>query len=139
LPVIELLIALNTQVGVGTTYAGEYVGRPLFCATPDNPLYYDATLPPWVALPVSEYGHSWQCGDLSKVTIYHADGTTEAFTAHALDAGPFGRHCVVTGDGCLPIVVDVPAHLVSFTSSARVEVVNLSAVARDCRERGICD
>jgi len=46
---------------------------------------------------------------------------------------------VVTGDGCLPIVVDVPAHLVSFTSSARVEVVNLSAVARDCRERGICD
>ncbi len=140
---ITALVAMYTMVGVGTTYLAPPPQRapaPLFCSTPDHPLYYDDATPPWVALPVSA---DWQCWDLILVREHLADGTTRSMMAYALDAGPFGDHCVVQADGsCPPIVVDAPTGTAlwpGLSSEGHVEVVNLSAVARECQERGMCD
>ena len=130
--IVAALIAEYTMGGAGTVYAGQYVGAPLFCSTPQRPLYYDTATPPWVAFPVSA---EWSCWDLAKVTAYLPDGTTRSFMARVLDAGPFGAHCVMDGDHCDPIVVDVPSHLATWPgTSVHVEVINLSAVARRLRD-----
>jgi len=128
---ITALVLANTVQGSIAAYGGEYVGMPLFCSTPSNPLYYDSKSPKWLALPFKNYGITWQCGDL----IY----IPGVGMFRALDAGPFGDHCVVTGDQCLPIVADAPVIHVGFELSMTGKVINLSAVARECRDRGICD
>jgi hypothetical protein len=139
--VIAAFVALNTTQGAGTVYAEPYVGRELFCSTLDTPLRYDDLSPLWVALPYSQYKVTWNCWDVFLVREHLDDGTTRSLMALALDTGPFGDHCVAQGDGeCLPIVIDVPQmHATWDTLSARVEVINLSAVARMCRDRGMCD
>lgn len=40
---------------IATCYAGPYVGEPLYCGG----VYADTTTP-WVALPLSEHGVSWE-------------------------------------------------------------------------------
>ena len=133
--VIAALVAEYTIIGAGSIYRGP-IGNPLFCATSSEPLYYDQSSPPWVALPVSQFGVTWERGDLLLIRPQGAS----SLMARALDAGPFGDHCIATGDQCLPIVVDVPAHLATWEGlSAEVEVVNISAVARACRAQGWCD
>jgi hypothetical protein len=118
-------------------YAGQYIGQPLFCSTLDAPLFYDHDSPPWVALPFGEFGDTWQCGDLVYVRVQGYP----SIMARALDTGPFGDYCVIWGTGeCLLIVVDIPLYYATFPGlSARVEVSNISAVARECRARGWCD
>lgn len=127
---IVSLVAIYTMAGTGTVYlAPERIeDHPLFCSTPQRPLFYDASTPPWVAFPISA---EWECWDLALIRARLPDGTTRSFTAYVLDAGPFGAHCIEQGDQCVPIVVDVPQHLATWSGmSASVEVVNLGAVAR---------
>ena len=92
------------------------------------------TTPPWVAMPVEQYGITWQCGD----TIAVYDGATiRHFTA--LDAGPFGHHCVIQPSGtCLPIATDVPeAHWWEQGKLSTVgRVWNVSEVRREWERRG---
>ena len=135
--IVAALVISNTFGGAGTVYAGQYVGRPLFCSTAQIPLYYDTAAPPWVAFPLRQFqAGEVQCWDL--VHVRPANGPS--FMAYVLDAGPFGAHCVMDGDHCDPIVVDVPSHLATWKGlSTHVEVINLSAVARACYERGLCD
>ena len=133
--VIAALVAIHTTSGSGSIYRGP-IGNPLFCATSSEPLYYDQSSPPWVALPVSQFGVTWERGDLLLIRPQGAS----SLMARALDAGPFGDHCIQSATACQPIVVDVPAHLATWEGlSAEVEVVNISAVARACKERGMCD
>ena len=78
-----------------------------------------------------------RCGDL--VVVWFSD-VNELLVAPALDTGAFGDNCVVEGDGCVPIAVDVPRHLwpaeLGDTLSARVQVMNVTA---QCRAWGICE
>jgi hypothetical protein len=125
--VIAALVALNTHPGAITVYGDPYVGRPLFCSTGSNPLYYDSDSPKWLALPFKQLGVTWQCGDLIYIPGYGL--------YRALDTGPFGDHCVVSGAQCLPIVADVPVIHAEWPGlSVEGEIVNLSAVARGWRE-----
>lgn len=129
---IVALVEANTAHGAITVYGGEFVGGPLFCSTAEGPLRFDPSSPPFAALPITEHNITWQCGDLLYIP--------GVGMFRALDAGPFGDHCVASGDQCAPIVADVPAHLASFEGLSMVgEVINLSAVVRACRERGLCD
>ena len=113
--------SLFTLVGIATVYAEPYIGQPLYCGG-----LYDVDMSPWIALPV---GTDWQCGD--PVRLRFEDGST--LTARAMDAGPFGAFCVKQPDGaCLPIIVDIPAHLAPFPLSGPVELNNLGEAARKC-------
>lgn len=129
--IIAALVALNTYHGSITVYGGPYVGRSLRCSTPANPLRFDSDSPKWIALPAKSLGITWQCGDLVYIPGHGM--------FRALDSGPFGDHCVITGDRCLPIVGDVPVIWADWELSVEGEWINLSAVVRGCRERGICD
>jgi len=111
------LIAL---VGIATAYAGPYIGQPLYCGG-----VYDVQAEPWIALPISELGYSWECGDL--VYLRFADGST--LMARAMDAGPLGLYNV-QGQA---IMADVPVHLAPFALSGPVELYNFGEVARLCR------
>jgi hypothetical protein len=64
-----------------------------------------------------------------------ADGKVRVF--YALDAGPFGRHCVMQPDGaCLPIAVDVPAPHAWFDGlSATGRVWNVTELQREWERR----
>lgn len=142
--IIAVLVAANTMTGAGTTYGEPYIGRPLFCSTPDQPLFYDRSTPPFVAFPLSWYKLGYvQCGDYVIVREHLPDGTTRALYAFALDAGPFGAHCIQRGaEQCQPIIVDVPIYYATWpglSNTGYVEVSNVSAVVRACRERGYCD
>ena len=130
---IAALVQFNTVHGAVSMYAEPYIGERLFCSTPDNPLIYDQATPPWVALPFDRYGIDWACGDLIYIRT-----PTGSIMARALDTGPFGGYCVAQGDGeCLPIVADVPVYWATWEGlSSTGEVINLSAVARECRMRG---
>lgn len=129
---IAALVAMHTAHGAITVYGGEFVGQPLFCSTVSHPLYYDSVTPPWLALPISTFGTDWQCGDLIYIPGHG--------TYRALDAGPFGDHCVATGDQCLPIRADMPAIHADWEGiSTTGSVINLSAVHRECQARGLCD
>jgi hypothetical protein len=110
-----------------TVYAGQYVGQPLYCGG-----FYDAVTVPWVAMPVSQHGVTWECGDV--IGIW--DGG-EIRTFVALDAGPFGRHCVEQPDGgCLPIAVDVPAPHAWFDGlSTTGRVWNVTELQREWTRR----
>ena len=126
---IAALVAEYTVGGAIAAY--DEPGRVLYCSTPSRPLYYDSNSPPWLALPVKEHGATWQCGDL----IY----IPGVGMFRALDAGPFGDHCIITGGQCLAIVADVPVIFAQWELSTAGEIINLSAVARACRARGWCD
>lgn len=116
---------------VVTVYAGPYVGQPLYCDQGQG-LAYDDAAPAWVALPVSEHGISWQCGDLVYLSGVDAKGQPWSLMARALDAGPLARYCVEMEEGCAPIAADIPQPWAPFDGlSARVFVfVNFSAAAR---------
>ena len=83
---------------------------------------------PWFALPVSEHGITWECGDRICVD---ADGARHC--GWAKDAGPFGRFCVLQLDGTCPrIAVDVPEAWAWFEGlSTTGQVWNVSAVRRE--------
>ena len=119
--------------GAATTYVQEmWGGRPLFCSTPQRPLYYDAASPPWAAFSLSDYqSGAVRCWDLMHIREYLPDGTVRSSVVYALDAGPFGANCVMMGDECVPIVVDRPGEVAVCN---RVEVINLSAVSRAYRD-----
>ena len=109
--------------------AAMYGGEPLYCSTPETPLFYDTALTPWIAFPDEDYlSGNVQCGDLFYIRF--PDGTT--LLARALDAGPFASYCVQQADGaCPPIGLDVPEHLWPMDErSAFVEVYNVSAAYR---------
>jgi len=92
--------------------------------------YSDTVGVPFVALPVSQYDHAWQCGDLVYLRLESGD----TLMARAMDAGPFGDNCVVQRDGsCAPIAVDVPAAFwpLGEQLSVGVEVYNFGAMARE--------
>lgn len=122
---------------MATVYGESYVGRPLFCDRGQGLVYGDAT-EPWVALPVSEYGITWECGDLIYVGGTDATGEPWSLTARALDAGPLAKYCIEVDEQCMPIAVDIPEPLAPFPGlSARVSwLVNISAMARQWREMG---
>ncbi|MCK5643047.1 MAG: hypothetical protein KAJ19_19725 [Gammaproteobacteria bacterium] len=133
---MAVMVASNTAYGAVTVYAEPYIGERLFCSTPQNPLTYDQATQPWVALPFDKYGIDWLCGDLILLRT-----PTGSIMARALDTGPFGGYCVAQGDGeCLKIVADVPIYWATWPGLfSPGEVINLSAVARECKARGICD
>jgi len=122
---------ITVLVGMATMYtSAQHAGQPLFCGG----TFADTTAP-WVALPISQFG-TWRCGDL----VYLSFGNGDALLARAMDAGPFGDHCVIRGNRCIPIVADVPEpHWPASREgdiSALVRVVNVTAA---CREWGYCD
>ena len=88
----------------------------------------DADTPPWIAMPVSQHGITWQCGD--RIAVNDGD-VTRYFTA--LDAGPFGAHCVLQpGGDCLPIAADVPEPWAWFDGLSTVgRVWNVSKLQRE--------
>ncbi len=126
---ITALVAEYTLFGAFTAYGGEFVGQPLACSTWDMPLYYDHKTPRWLALP---YGSDFECWD--RIYIQGMG------MFYALDTGPFGDNCVMQPDGrCLPILADVPVIHADWKLSTTGTMINLSALARECRARGLCD
>ena len=115
---------------LATVYtAALHSGQPLYWSTPQTPICYDITTPPWIALPAEHYRDGIaQPGDLFYIRF--PDGST--LMARALDAGPFASYCVEQPDGSCPdIGMDIPDHLWPVGGlSAWVEVYNVSAAAR---------
>jgi len=128
------LIAAHTTVGVATQYTeAEHLGNPLYCDQ-GNGLVYDRSIGPWVAMPheLFESG-AVLCGDLIQVRII---GASDVW-ANAYDAGELSTR---TFRGGLPVVVDVPEYWATWDwACPEATVVNWSAVARECKERGWCD
>jgi len=128
---------IRVITAIATMYtSAQHAGQPLFCGG----TFADTTAP-WVALPFEQYNDAWQCGDLVVLSFVGADATEHVtLTARAMDTGPFGAHCVVRGNRCVPIVADVPEpHWPTSLDgdiSAAVRVVNVTAA---CREWGYCD
>lgn len=128
---MKTLIDAALLIGVITTYAGKYVGQPLYCDRGTGMIYADDLA--FIALPVSEFesGRA-ECGDDVRVTI-----NGQSFWAQALDAGPLEKYRVAQF-GDVPIVGDVPTHLWSWAPaiSAKGSVFNESAFNRaagDCK------
>ena len=122
-----------------TMYAAPFIGQPLYCSMPDNPLYYSPSTPPWIALPVEDYqSGKVQCGDLMYIRFKLSDGSTSTLMARALDAGPFASYCVRQLDGSCPsIAADVPVYWWPVEGiSAWAEVIDLTAEAE---KRGMYD
>lgn len=124
---MSTIITAVTLVGVITTYAGKYVGQPLYCDRGNGMIYADDLA--FIALPVSEFESGRAvCGDQVRVTI-----NGSSFYAQALDAGPLEKyHVEQFGD--LPIVGDVPSHLWAHAPdiSGTGQVFNESAFNRMC-------
>ena len=121
------LINAVTLIGVLTTYAGQYVGEPLYCDRGQGLTYRDDIA--FIALPVLEFGSGRaQCGDWVRVTV-----NGDSFWAQALDAGPLELYHVEQF-GRLPIVGDVPRHLWTHSPdiSGLGSVFNESAFNRLC-------
>jgi len=128
---------------VATVYAGPYVHQPLYCDQGSGLVYDVGAVEPWVALPASEHGVSWWCGDLVYLSGVDAEGQPWSLMARALDAGPLAGYCVMVPNQsksgereCVPIGADIPAPFAPFAGmSATVErFVNVSAEARRWRE-----
>ena len=120
---------MTAVLTVATWYAGVYVGRGLYCGG-----VYAETTEPWVALPIQDA--SWRCGDLAAIEfIGETAADHQVLMARVLDAGPFGDNCVIRGDRCVPIAVDVPRHLwpdaLEGNLSAPVRVTNVTALYRE--------
>jgi len=134
--ILSFLLALVSLTGTGTTYAGEFVGHPVWCSRPGvieyHPFYYtqeNLAAVPWVALPIEDT--SWTCGDLILVRPKHY----APLLARALDAGPLGLYMV----NSTPILVDIPTNLVEWTGiSAKVSVANLEHVRAELARMTTC-
>ena len=128
---------METALIIATMYAGPFIGQPLYCSTPQNPLTYSPSTPPWIALPVEDYesGKVW-CGKPYYLIFHLPDGSTSTLMARAYDAGPFASYCVRQLDGSCPsIAADVPVYWWPVEGiSAWAEVIDLTAVAE---ERGL--
>ena len=120
---MKSIIDAIVLVGILTTYAGRYVGQPLYCDDGTGIIYDDSR--PFIALPVTEYtAGPAQCGDI--IRVFFSNG--ETIDAVALDAGPFGDLCVIYGDECIKIIADIPSHLWPYPGEISHEgkLVNLS-------------
>lgn len=116
---------MSVWFGVVTWYAlAQYGGGPLYCC---DRAYEMPISEPWIAMPVETLGREWECGD--EIVVWSRG---EGRVLRALDAGPFGRHCVMQPGGeCVPIVGDVPEPLAWWPGlSTRVMMVNRSAAKR---------
>ena len=125
---------METALVIATLYAGPFVGQPLYCSTPENPLYYSPDTTPWAAFPVEDYqSGKIHCGDPYVIRFTLPEGRYRYVTVRALDAGPFSRYCVLQPDGSCPhIAVDVPAYWWPVEGiSAEVEVMPLNRLARE--------
>ena len=118
-------LALTVLYGVATMYAHDtHAGNPLRCGSTYT------TDHAWVAVDIDRT--SWRCGDLAAICA--------AGQCHVLpvrDSGPLSMYCVMDGDVCRDILVDVPEHVAAgwFNGlSARAVVVNATA-ARERMER----
>jgi hypothetical protein len=135
---IVTIVAIYTYEGAGTIYLGPE-GNPLFCDR-GNGLIYSRDTENWVAFPKYLFDLGLvRCGDLVHILEYLPDGTTRATMARIYDAGGFGPHTTIGG---MPIVVDAPPWVATwplYPGFARVRVMDLSAIARECREMGLCD
>ena len=107
-------------LGVATWY--NLLG-PLYCDQGQGLIYDEETIP-WLALSEDLYKSGWaQCGDRIQV---EGDGWTIILLA--LDAGPLHRYYIEDFPD-QPILVDIPQHLVPFsTMSQKVTVRNLDRV-----------
>lgn len=134
--ILPILVAY-TYGGAGTIYLE---GHELYCDRPSSPLVYSQDTEDWVAFPVELFERGEvQCGDIVHIMVYLPGGTMKSFSARVYDAGPFGDQTEIGG---MPIVVDAPpwvAHWPLYPGWAKVVVTNMSAVARECLERGLCD
>ena len=133
---IAMLVAANTYVGVGTQYLPDaHAGNPLYCDR-DGTLIYDEATVPWVAMPIETFRDGRvECGDL--IHVRSLSGLWPSFTARAYDAGDLGSR---TFRGGLPVVVDVPPWVATWdTPVPKVRVTNITAIARECKQRGWCD
>ena len=105
---VEHLAGVQPEVGVAIYYSyADYGERPLYCSTPDLPLYYDkatAAKWPWIAVDVDKY-LSGEIGCYTPVQVEFEDGTVRVL--YALDAGPLGDYYIEDYPD-LPILVDVP-------------------------------
>ena len=117
--------------GVATMYAlAQHAGNPLFCGG----LYADTTAP-WVALPYRAYMDSWTCGEPVYLEGVDATGQKWSLAATVRDTGPFGAHCVVRGNRCIPIVVDVPEPHARFKGLSSAVTVRM--MAREAERMGM--
>lgn len=112
---------MNAALAVATFYTMAFAGQPLYCDR-GNGLVYSTDTAPWVALSVDLYESGLaRCGDEILIT---GDGWTTTWLA--LDAGPLNRYYIEDFPH-LPILVDIPQHLVQFQGmSAKVTVRNLT-------------
>jgi len=126
--VADLLVGLALWA---TTYKMPYVDRPLYCGQT-----YTDTVAPWVAVPVSQMGTLYECGDLVILRGLTAGGEPWWYQGTVQDVGPLSLYCIETEAGCEPIGFDIPAIYAPFPGlSARVtEVWNISAEARAWRK-----
>jgi hypothetical protein len=113
-------LIVNVLLGVVTMYSGaDHAGQPLRCGG-----MYTVT-EQWVAADVDK--GPFRCGELLAIC---AGG--ECRVLEVRDSGPLSRYCVMDGDVCRPILVDVPEHVSWWDGlSARAVVVS----ATKARER----
>jgi len=114
---------MSVLYGVLTWYAiTTYGGGPLYCGEG----CYVMGRSPWIALPVETQGTWWECGD--EIVIWTGG---QEHRLRALDAGPFGRHCVEMEGACPAILGDVPGPWRWWPGlSTRAVVANRSAAKR---------
>ena len=99
-----------------TVYAGQYVGQPLYCDAWDTVLMYDATTPPWVAMPDSFWQGGGKCWDRIGIRI---GGVNHYY--YALDRMAPSDWYVIQPDGAwLPIMADLPAAHAPFPGLSAV-------------------
>lgn len=114
---LELLVA--------TVYVDQYIGQETF---------FGLTYGDGIALPIETLGIDWQPHDLIAYRTMGRDGQEYLTLARAVDAGPFGNHCVMQPSGfCASIVADVPENLWRHGSDTSARVTywqNVSAEAR---------
>jgi len=125
----KIFIALNlmlapTLSGVATYYSeAKHNGNPLYCDQFSNKkLTYNRNNENWIAMDVGQYlSGNVQCGD--KFVLLFEDG--KMLEAVALDAGRFENYYVVSYGPDVPIVVDLPEHLMPKNGAALVRALKV--------------
>lgn len=135
---METLILI--VMGVGTWYAGPYVGEPLYCdgrIGSSGSLMYDAATPPWLAMDPYYYDQGWKCGDVVWAYVAGAD----PIKVRLYDAGPLLQYYIEDFGPEVPIVADFPKHVWPISTvyrSAPVRLVNQSLAVRTLLLSGVC-
>lgn len=113
--------------GVATVYAAPYIDETLYCDRGQG-LVFGPRTPPWVAVDVQMFlSGRIRCGDELWLGFGSPHQTLKVL---ALDAGPFHGYYVQDWPH-LPIVADIPFHLVPFSGLASpVRIFNYSAAQR---------